>query len=125
MAPRKTTETAAIEADIDSGRYGNAVHIALLSVLLNIMTENGLKETTYQTRLVDALNSIGLPGDAYTWEGTRKASVFSFPLSCCFPGLALLAVNFVICHLLHSTPTTTANPFFFVSTSLYHTASAP
>lgn len=43
-----------------------------------MIEELGEKEHNYKDQILAALNSAGLPGPPYTWEGARKASNFYF-----------------------------------------------
>ena len=65
-------------------RYGLSAHMAIVCGLMDVLEEHGLlkdpkkdeddPKTPYKVHVLNSLNSAGIGGPPYTWEGVRKAS---------------------------------------------------
>jgi hypothetical protein len=78
MAPKKET---------DSERYGLKAHYALACAFMALLDKNGLLNTSIdgntqkyppgtKEEILGCLNSACIPGDEFTWDGVRKASIY-------------------------------------------------
>ncbi|KAB5585789.1 hypothetical protein GE09DRAFT_1048832 [Coniochaeta sp. 2T2.1] len=66
--------------NVDTARYGLTASSAIIVALLGVIRrETGKTEAEFKEEILEELNTTGLPGGQYTWEGARKASTHLFP----------------------------------------------